>query len=112
MTRFKYYSNYLACLLGTLIAFELCWIGAKYVIEGEVVHTCLDHFIAVCGSFYITRDTMKIWLKLQARARRCSTKEAAMRKDIPLHQYPKDVQIATPETKPRKEAKHGYGKDY
>ena len=37
MTRFKYYSNYLACLLGTLIAFELCWIGAKYVIEGEVV---------------------------------------------------------------------------
>lgn len=64
MTRFKYYSNYLACLLGTLIAFELCWIGAKYVIEGEVVHTCLDHFIAVCGSFYITRDTMKIWLKL------------------------------------------------
>lgn len=31
MTRFKYYSNYLACLLGTLIAFELCWIGAKYV---------------------------------------------------------------------------------
>lgn len=39
MTRFKYYSNYLACLLGTLIAFELCWIGAKYVIEGEVVHT-------------------------------------------------------------------------
>lgn len=30
MTRFKYYSNYLACLLGTLIAFELCWIGAKY----------------------------------------------------------------------------------
>ena len=51
MTRFKYYSNYLACLLGTLITFELCWIGAKYVIEGEVVHTCLDHFIAVCGSF-------------------------------------------------------------
>ena len=46
MTRFKYYSNYLACLLGTLIAFELCWIGAKYVIEGEVVHTYLDHFIA------------------------------------------------------------------
>ena len=27
-----------------------------------------------------------------------------MRKGIPLHQYPKDVQIATPETKPRKEA--------
>ena len=46
MTRFKYYSNYLACLLGTLIVFELCWIGAKYVIEGEVVHTYLDHFIA------------------------------------------------------------------
>ena len=36
-----------------------------------------------------------------------------MRKDIPLHQYPKkDVQIATPETKPRKEAKHGHSKDY
>lgn len=67
MTRFKYYSNYLACLLGTLITFELCWIGAKYVIEGEVVHTCLDHFIAVCGSFYITRDTMKIWLKSSRR---------------------------------------------
>lgn len=64
MTRFKYYSNYLACLLGTLIVFELCWIGAKYVIEGEVVHTYLDHFIAVCGSCYITRDTMKLWLKL------------------------------------------------
>ena len=70
MTRFKYYSNYLACLLGTLIAFELCWIGAKYVIEGEVVHTCLDHFIAVCGSFYITRDAMKIWLKLQTRSQK------------------------------------------
>lgn len=35
-----------------------------------------------------------------------------MRKDIPLHQYPKDVPIATPETKPRKEAKHGHSKDY
>lgn len=57
MTRFKYYSNYLACLLGTLIAFELCWIGAKYV-------------IAVCGSFYITRDTMKIWLKLQTKSQK------------------------------------------
>lgn len=34
-----------------------------------------------------------------------------MRKDIPLHQYPKDVQIATPETKPRKEAKHGHSID-
>lgn len=46
------------------------WIGAKYVIEGEVVHTCLDHFIAVCGSFYITRDTMKIWLKLQTKSQK------------------------------------------
>ena len=53
MTRFKYYSNYLACLLGTLIAFELCWIGAKYVIE-----------------FYITRDTMNIWLKLQTKSQK------------------------------------------
>lgn len=35
-----------------------------------------------------------------------------MRKDIPLHQYPKDVQIAIQETKPRKEAKHGHSKDY
>lgn len=43
MTRFKYYSNYLACL---------------------------DHFIAVCGSFYITRDTMKIWLKLQKKVQK------------------------------------------
>ena len=78
MTRFKYYSNYLACLLGTLIAFELCWIGAKYVIEGEVVHTCLDHFIAVCGSFYITRDTMKIWLKVQKEERRTSMNNKVM----------------------------------
>lgn len=31
MTRFKYYSNYLARLLGTLIAFELCWIGAGWI---------------------------------------------------------------------------------
>lgn len=46
------------------------WIGAKYVIEGEVVHTCLDHFIAVCGSFYLTRDTMKLWLKLQTKSQR------------------------------------------
>lgn len=53
-----------------MIAFELCWIGAKYVIEGEVVHTCLDHFIAVCGSFYTTRDTMKIWLKLQTKSQK------------------------------------------
>ena len=70
MTRFKFYSNYIACLLGTLIAFELCWIGAKYVIEGEVVHTYLDHFIAVCGSFYLTRDTMKLWLKLQTKSQK------------------------------------------
>lgn len=50
MTRFTFYLNYLVCLICTLIAFELCWIGAKYVIEGEVIHTYLDHFIAVCGS--------------------------------------------------------------
>ena len=60
----------LVCLICTLIAFELCWIGAKYVIEGVVVHTCLDHFIAVCGSFYLTRDTMKLWLKLQNKSQR------------------------------------------
>ena len=47
MTRFKFYSNYLMCLAGTLIGFELCWIGAKYVLEGCVVHTYLDHFIAL-----------------------------------------------------------------
>lgn len=35
-----------------------------------------------------------------------------MRKDILLHQYPKDVQIATQETKSRKEAKHDHSKDY
>lgn len=29
-----------------------------------------DHFIAVCGSFYITRDTMKIWLKLQTKSQK------------------------------------------
>ena len=68
MTRFKYYSNYLACLLGTLIAFELCWIGAKYVIEGEVVHTCLDHFIAVCGSFYINGN---LFIKLPSGRKLC-----------------------------------------
>lgn len=70
MTRFKYYLHYLTCLLGTLIVFELCWIGAKYVIEGEVVHTYLDHFIAVCGSFYLTRDTMKLWLRLQTKSQK------------------------------------------
>lgn len=68
MTRFKFYLNYFICLAGTLIAFELCWIGAKYVIGGEVVHTYLDHFIAVCGSWYLTRDTMRLWLKLQKKA--------------------------------------------
>lgn len=31
---------------------------------------CLDHFIAVCGSFYITRDTLKIWLKLQKKVQK------------------------------------------
>lgn len=64
MTRFTYYLNYFICLVVTLIAFELCWIGAKYVIEGEVVHTYLDHFIAACGAWYLTRDTMRLWLKL------------------------------------------------
>ncbi|MGM9574160.1 MAG: hypothetical protein ACI3VJ_07030 [Hominicoprocola sp.] len=64
MTRFKFYSNYLMCLAGTLIGFELCWIGAKYVFEGCVVHTYLDHFIAVCAAFYLSRDTMRLWLKL------------------------------------------------
>ena len=46
--------------------------GLTYVdvTEGEVVHTYLDHFIAVCGSFYITRDTMKIWLKLQTKSQK------------------------------------------
>ena len=70
MTRFTFYLNYLVCLICTLIAFELCWIGAKYVIEGEVVHTYLDHFIAVCGSWYLARDTMKIWVKLKIKAQK------------------------------------------
>lgn len=69
MTRRAYYFNYFICLIFTLVAFELCWIGAKYLIEGEVIHTCLDHFIAVCGSCYLTRDTMKLWLKLQKMRR-------------------------------------------
>lgn len=64
MTRAAYYFNYALCLIGTLIGFELCWIGAKYVLEGCVVHTHLDHFIAVCAACYLTRDTMKLWLKL------------------------------------------------
>ena len=64
MSRFTYYLNYFVCLVVTLIAFELCWIGAKYGIEGEVVHTYLDHFIAVCGSWYLARDAMRLWLKL------------------------------------------------
>ena len=67
MTKATCIFNYALCLIGTLVIFELCWIGAKYVIEGGVVHTCLDHFIAVCVSFYITRDTMKLWLKLQKK---------------------------------------------
>lgn len=68
MTKATYIFNYILCLAGTLIVFELCWIGAKYVIEGEVVHTYLDHFIAICGSFYLTRDTMKLWLKLERKS--------------------------------------------
>lgn len=35
---FLLFTYYFVCLIVTLIAFELCWIGAKYVIEGEVVH--------------------------------------------------------------------------
>lgn len=70
MKRWVYYLNFLITLVITLVAFELCWIGAKYVIEGEVVHTCLDHFIAASGSWLITRDTMRLWLKIQARAQR------------------------------------------
>lgn len=64
MTRAAYYFNYALCLVGTLIGFELCWIGAKYVFEGCVVHTYLDHFIAVCAAFYLSRDIMRLWLKL------------------------------------------------
>lgn len=68
MTRAAYYFNYALCLVGTLIGFELCWIGAKYVLEGCVVHTYLDHFIAFCGACYLTRDTMKLWLKLAKKS--------------------------------------------
>ena len=37
----------------------------RYVIEGEVIHIYLDHFIAVCGSWYLARDTMKLRIKAQ-----------------------------------------------
>lgn len=68
MTKATYYFNYALCLVGTLIGFELCWIGAKYVLEGCVVHTYLDHFIAFCGACYLTRDTMKLRLKLAKKS--------------------------------------------
>ena len=68
MSRLTYYLNYFVCLVVTLIAFELCWIGAKYVFEGCVVHTYLDHFIAVCAACYLSRDTMRLWLKLARKS--------------------------------------------
>lgn len=69
MTRTSYYLTYIACLLGTLLSFELCWIGAKYVLEGCVVHTYLDHFIAVCAAFHLTGDAMRLWVRLQRQNR-------------------------------------------
>lgn len=68
MTRATYYLTYIVCLLSTLISFELCWIGAKYVLEGDVVHTYLDHFIAVCAAFHLTSDAMRLWVRLQRRS--------------------------------------------
>lgn len=68
MTRATYYLTYIVCLLGTLISFELCWIGAKYVLEGDVVHTYLDHFIAVCAAFHLTSDAMRLWVRLRRRS--------------------------------------------
>ena len=83
MTRFTFYLNYLVCLICTLIAFELCWIGAKYVIEGEVIHTYLDHFIAVCGSWYLARDTMKLWVKLRIKAQKAQHSGGSHEEDRP-----------------------------
>lgn len=42
----------------------------RYVIEGEVIHTYLDHFIAVRGSWYLARDTMKLLVKLRIKAQK------------------------------------------
>lgn len=96
MTRFTYYLNYFICLVVTLIAFELCWIGAKYVIEGEVVHTYLDPLHRrVRRLVSHPRHYAPLAEALQGPAEQAAAlRRTAMRKDIPLHQYPKDVQIA------------------
>ena len=59
-------------LISSLVLIEAAWIGAKYILEGCVVHTYLDHFIALCGAYYVARDCMKVRLRLtekQARGR-------------------------------------------
>lgn len=35
-----------------------------------MIHTYLDHFIAVCGSWYLARDTMKLLVKLRIKAQK------------------------------------------
>lgn len=44
--------------------------GILPVCTNNEARAYFDHFIAVCGSFYITRDTMKIWLKLQKKVQK------------------------------------------
>lgn len=57
----KQYSYIITCIV---LLMEMSWIGAKYLIEGDVVHTWLDHLIALCGAVYVTRDCMQIRLRL------------------------------------------------
>lgn len=64
MTRLQYILLYISLLICSLVLIETAWIGAKYLIEGGVVHTWLDHFIALCGAFYVARDCMQVRLRL------------------------------------------------
>ena len=64
MTRLQYILLYTVMLISSLVLIETAWIGAKYLIEGCVVHTWLDHFIALCGAFYVARDCMQVRLRL------------------------------------------------
>lgn len=67
MSRWAYYLSFLLCAIIALVCVELAWIGAKYILEGSVVHTYLDHFIAFCGSWYVARDCMRVRLRLSER---------------------------------------------
>lgn len=64
MTRLQYYTLYAVMLISSLILIETAWIGAKYLLEGSVIHTYLDHFIALCGAWYVARDCMRVRLRL------------------------------------------------